>query len=144
METLRSFVLLTDVLCWQSKLLEAEEISPVVLQDTQKTLGPDHPVTLDCLAGLGLLRNLQGRYEESILLYEQVFTARKTILGPEHPDTVKCQERWVEVAERLQGLNQLKGLKNLKVPVLKFEDSFNGYESSDKETGWVTAEEWIV
>jgi hypothetical protein len=123
METLRSVSSLAEVLCRQSKLLEAEEISPGVLEDAKRTLGLDHPVTFDCLANLGLLRQLQGRYKESILLYEQALTGRKMILGLEHPHTLECQEQWLGVAEKLKGLNE-------------FQDQFELMgESSAEDTG---------
>lgn len=132
METLRSVSSLAYVLCRQNKLLEAEEISSGVLEDVKRTLGPDHPATFDCLANLGLLRQSQGRYEESILLYEQALTGRKMILGLEHPHTLDCQERWLEVAGKLKGRNE-------------FQDPFEILnESSAEDTGWETAEEWKV
>lgn len=132
METLRSVSSLADILCRQSKFLEAEEISHGVLEDAKRILGPDHPVTFDCLANFGLLRLSQGRYEESILLYEQALTGRKMILGLEHPHTLDCQERWLEVVGKLKGRNEFQEPFEILV------------ESSAEDTGWETAEEWKV
>jgi len=132
METLRSIVSLADLLCRQGKLFEAEEVVSRVLQDAERTLRSDHPITLECLANFGQLRYLQKRYKESILLYKQALTGRKMILGSEHPLTLNCQERWSEIAAKLKEMNE-------------FEDRFEILvEGSDEETDWKTADEWKV
>ncbi len=50
--------------------------------------GPDDPRTLQSFLSLGAVYSEQGRYEESVALFEQCLEGRRRVLGEEHPDTL--------------------------------------------------------
>jgi hypothetical protein len=75
-----------------------------------KSLGPEHPSTLDSMANLGSIYQEQERWKEALDLNFQVMKARKEVLGPEHPDTLSAmasmgsiyreEERWEKAASK--------------------------------------------
>lgn len=50
-----------------------------------RTLGPDHPETLECLDAMTRLRWLQGRKDEAAALAEQVLEKLRNTVGEDHP-----------------------------------------------------------
>ncbi|WP_436982833.1 tetratricopeptide repeat protein [Streptomyces sp. enrichment culture] len=59
-----------------------------VLADSERTLGPHHPDTLQTRHSLAVSYWQAGRTQDAINLHEQVLTERERTLGPEHPDTL--------------------------------------------------------
>ncbi|MEW7849364.1 tetratricopeptide repeat protein [Massilia aurea] len=63
-----------------------------VLPD-ERTLGDEHPVTLDCREDLA--HTLAGRrdYERARIVCERVLDGRRRQQGSEHRDTLRCAQR---------------------------------------------------
>ncbi|KAF2753659.1 kinesin light chain 3 [Pseudovirgaria hyperparasitica] len=90
---------------------EAEDSFNEVLDEQQRTLGDEHPVTLTVKADLASTYRSQRRWVEAEQLEIQVVETSKRVLGDEHPDTLsimtnlastyRSQGRWVE-AEQLE------------------------------------------
>ena len=53
----------------------------------EQVLGPEHPDTATSLGSLGVLRTLQGQYNESLPLLKRSLAIREKSLGPNHPVT---------------------------------------------------------
>jgi hypothetical protein len=62
-----------------------------VLAGREKTLGPEHPATLDSVNDLASLLFKQGQLEQAKAMYERALAGREKTLGPEHADT--CRTR---------------------------------------------------
>ena len=67
------------------------------LRETKRSLGPEHPSTLDIISNLSTLRNDQGRIEEARSMMRQVLEKRRRILGDEHPDTVLAKNNLASI-----------------------------------------------
>jgi non-specific serine/threonine protein kinase/serine/threonine-protein kinase len=71
-----------------SRFDEAESLYKQVLEGQRRTLGADHPDTLNTLHNLAALYRDSGRYDEAEPLFKQALKARRDKLGPEHPKTL--------------------------------------------------------
>lgn len=60
---------------------EAEELRRRVLTSLQKTLGPEHPQTLDVINKVGATLHMQKRYDESKVLFHQYLDGMKRYTG---------------------------------------------------------------
>jgi tetratricopeptide (TPR) repeat protein len=66
----------------------AEVVIRWVLEEFERTLGKDHPSTLNNVSNLaGVLRD-QGKYEEAEEMNRRALEGREKVLGKEHPDTL--------------------------------------------------------
>ena len=67
-------------------------------------LGADHPYTLAAkLVRASVLAQL-GKLEDAVALEELVLAERTRVLGPEHPDTLRCQANLL-LTRHQQGAN---------------------------------------
>jgi serine/threonine protein kinase/tetratricopeptide (TPR) repeat protein len=64
------------------------EMAESATQGLERTLGPDHPHTLNALNNLALAYRDAGKLPEAISLLERVRDAKIAELGPDHPDTL--------------------------------------------------------
>ena len=69
----------------------AMELGEKVLEARQKTLGSDHPDSLNATYSLALSYSDLGRKHEAMALGKKVLEARQRILGSDHPDTLLAQ-----------------------------------------------------
>jgi len=65
----------------------------------RRTLGDDHPVTLQSMHELAVLYLRQARHEEAEPLLLSAFHGREARLGPEHPDTIDSLKQLVNLYE---------------------------------------------
>jgi tetratricopeptide (TPR) repeat protein len=61
--------------------------------DLERTLGPDHPDTLNARDSLAAAYQTAGLTPDAIPLFERTLVDRERTLGPEHPDTLTSQDR---------------------------------------------------
>ncbi|MEV0406454.1 tetratricopeptide repeat protein [Actinoallomurus sp. NPDC050550] len=59
---------------------------------TEKSLGPDHPATLEARNILAVRLHKAGRSEEARPLLQQTLAGRVRVLGADHPDTLQTRE----------------------------------------------------
>jgi tetratricopeptide (TPR) repeat protein len=59
--------------------------------DLERTLGPDHPDTMNARNSLAAAYQAAGRPAEAVPLFERTLVGRERLLGPEHPDTLTTQ-----------------------------------------------------
>jgi tetratricopeptide (TPR) repeat protein len=59
--------------------------------DLERTLGPDHPDTMNARNSLAAAYQVAGRPAEAVPLFERTLVGRERLLGPEHPDTLTTQ-----------------------------------------------------
>ncbi|WP_030798750.1 serine/threonine-protein kinase [Streptomyces sp. NRRL S-337] len=75
------------------RYFEAHQIYAEVLAAQERTLGPDHPDTLDCRHHLARNLGRLGRLEDCRAMTWDVAAARARVLGARHPDTLTtCYE----------------------------------------------------
>lgn len=70
-DTIANVGKLADVFIKLEQYREAEELRRRVLTSLQKTLGPEHPKTLDAINKVGATLHMQKRYDESKVLFHQ-------------------------------------------------------------------------
>ncbi len=66
---------------------KAEAELMATLQERERTLGKDNPLTLATMNALGVIYNYQGRYQEAEALFTRALAASERALGNEHPLT---------------------------------------------------------
>jgi tetratricopeptide (TPR) repeat protein len=76
-----------DVLTDEGQYSEAEQLFRQTLDAKRRTLGPEHPSTLNAVDGLARLLKNEKRYPEAEEAYRQAFAGRGRVLGAGHPDT---------------------------------------------------------
>ena len=54
----------------------------------EKSLGPDHPDTLDCVTDLAIQLTFKGDYNGAAALHRRALAGREKALGPDHHDTL--------------------------------------------------------
>ena len=67
---------------------QAVAVGELVVRDSERLLGSDHPDTLGSRNNLAAAYQAAGRVDEAISLFEQILAARERLLGPDHPDTL--------------------------------------------------------
>jgi serine/threonine protein kinase/Flp pilus assembly protein TadD len=85
-----------------SKLPEAEKHLGRAVDLRRKTLGADHPRTLDAQEWLAsFLLNGRGRYAEALTLAKQAWEGRARVLGPEHRDTLESLDTYAQCLDKM-------------------------------------------
>src|SRR3954451_23438227 len=67
---------------------EALRLTEQVVEARRRTLGEEHPDTLNSMHNLAVYFSEAGRRPEALRLTEQVVEPRRRTLGEEHPDTL--------------------------------------------------------
>ncbi|MGD3106977.1 protein kinase domain-containing protein [Streptomyces sp. YGL11-2] len=80
---------------------EAHRLFTEVLAGRERTLGPDHPDTLDCRHHLAVGLGRLGRLEDSRSTAHEVAAARARVLGAHHPDTLASRFHLASVTGQL-------------------------------------------
>ncbi|QRV81365.1 kinesin light chain [Ceratobasidium sp. AG-Ba] len=73
---------------WQQQ----EEINQIELASTREVLGEENDTTLISMRKLEDVYSAQGRYQEAVVLLEQVVETRKLVSGPEHFQTLRAMD----------------------------------------------------
>jgi tetratricopeptide (TPR) repeat protein len=78
---------------WQ----KAREMLERTLTIKEFRYGHDHPFTITTRNNMTLVVFKQGKYEEALQAYQEVFDKSKDLLGPEHPDTLTTRNNMAGV-----------------------------------------------
>lgn len=70
-----------------------------------RSLGPDHPDTLNCLNSLAVLQRHRGDPSKALALYRRVLAAREQALGPDHIDVANSLANTASVLIQLRHLD---------------------------------------
>ena len=70
---------------------QAVAVGEPLTADLERTLGPNHPDTLNSRNSLAAAYQAAGRPAEAIPLFEQTLVGRERLFGPNHPDTLNSQ-----------------------------------------------------
>ena len=81
----------------QGRYEEALKWYERALVGCEKTLGKDHPSTLDTVNNMAIVFQSQGRYEEALKWYERALTGREKTLGKDHPSTLQTANNMANV-----------------------------------------------
>jgi hypothetical protein len=71
---------------------EAIPLHERTLADYERTLGPDHPGTLNSRNNLALAYVAARRAAEAIPLHERTLADLERVLGPDHPGTLASRD----------------------------------------------------
>ncbi len=82
---------------------QAVAVGKQLTADLERTLGRDHPDTLNSRNSLAAAHQLAGRPAEAIPLFELTLAARERVQGPDHPDTLTSRNN-LAAAYQLAGL----------------------------------------
>jgi eukaryotic-like serine/threonine-protein kinase len=88
-DTLRTTNLVATLLDQTNRGAESESLLRRNVQDCQKQLGRDDPVTLDAAERLGALLWHLGKTDEAETVLRNNVDDRSRVLKPEHPDTLR-------------------------------------------------------
>ena len=72
----------------------AEPLKKERYEISKRTLGPEHPSTLDAIGNWALSLDDLGRTAEAEPLAKECYDISKRTLGPEHPDTLRAFGNW--------------------------------------------------
>lgn len=81
----------------RSQYEEAEQLQRAVLSVYERTHGMHHIATWDSLDNLGTILRFQGKLEEALTLYLNIFNEVHKTLGPEHSTTLRFQTHIADV-----------------------------------------------
>jgi tetratricopeptide (TPR) repeat protein len=70
---------------------QAIAIGEPLAADLTRTLGPNHPDTLNSRNSLAAAYQAAGRTDQAILMFKHTLVSRERLLGPDHPDTLTSQ-----------------------------------------------------
>jgi tetratricopeptide (TPR) repeat protein len=79
---------------------KAREMLERTLTIKEFRYGHDHPSTLTTRDNMAGVLSKQGKYEEALRAYQEVFDKRKDLLGPEHPDTLTTRHNMAVVLSK--------------------------------------------
>ena len=72
---------------------QAIAVGKPLTADLERTLGPDHPDTLNARDSLAAAYQTAGLIADAIPLFERTLVDRERTLGPDHPDTLTSQNK---------------------------------------------------
>ena len=112
----------------QSEEDEELESQVQVMETRKRTLGPEHPDTLNSMSNLALDYGCQGWWKEAEKLHMQVMKIRMRVLGEEHSDTLRSMSH---LAYTYQNQRRWKEVEKLQMQVLETKMKVLGAERSD-------------
>ncbi len=80
--------ILGDLYKFQGKLADAEKMYNRVVQGYEKTLGPDHALTLNTVNNLGTVYQLQFKLDKAEKMYQRALEGKKKVFGLGHESTL--------------------------------------------------------
>jgi serine/threonine protein kinase len=69
------------------------------LATRRRTLGPEHPDTLESISSMGFVLDLQGKHTEAEPYYREAVAKRRRVLGEDNPDTLTSVSNLGELLE---------------------------------------------
>jgi serine/threonine protein kinase/Tfp pilus assembly protein PilF len=75
----------------------AHDLMERVVEDRRKTLGPDHPKTLEAMSQMGWILYREGREAEAERLTRTTIDAQSRALGPDDPATLESKDHLVSI-----------------------------------------------
>lgn len=78
----------TASLYQNGKYADATKVAEMVRDHANRTLGPEHPLSITGTRNLAVLYYAQGRYDEAEPLFRWALKADERVLGKEHPNTL--------------------------------------------------------
>ncbi|ETS86513.1 hypothetical protein PFICI_00341 [Pestalotiopsis fici W106-1] len=105
---------------------EAERITTLAMETRIEILGRDDTRTLSTMGLVGLIYDLNGRWEAALKLDVEVCENREKISGPDHPDTLRSMNN---LAETNQG--QLEAAEELHKKALEIRKQKLGPDHPD-------------
>jgi eukaryotic-like serine/threonine-protein kinase len=119
---------IAHVLNHQGHYREEEPILVQVVNERERTLGPQHPDTLSARHRLALAFERENKHAEAETEGRAVLALREKVLGPEHPDTLNTRSNLALVLEH-EGKNT--EAENEYRAVLVLQDKVLGPEHPD-------------
>jgi tetratricopeptide (TPR) repeat protein len=119
------------VLNHQGHYREEEPILVQVVNERERTLGPQHPDTLSARHRLALAFERENKHVDAEREGRSVLALREKVLGPEHPDTLNTRRNLALVLEH-EG--KYAEAENEYRAVLVLQDKLLGPEHSDTLT----------
>lgn len=86
----------------QGRYKPAEEMNRRALEETEKTLGKDHPDILTSVINLAIVLGYQGKYKTTEEMNRRALKGRKKMLRKDHSDTLTSVNNLAKVL-RYQG-----------------------------------------
>ena len=80
-----------------SRFKEATFHFNYAMEESERSFGADHPLTLKAINGLAVTNYYMGKYVESEKLHLRVLAGEERVLGKEHPDTLITVENLAEL-----------------------------------------------
>lgn len=106
--------------------IEAEQAHRNTLDLRMRSLGLDHPDTLDSSAFLAEALSHQGKFTEAEMLHKQTLRRRKDVLGAEHPDMMVSMQYLGQVfagqGNYIQAEKMHREARDLRVKILGAEN----------------------
>jgi tetratricopeptide (TPR) repeat protein len=93
-DTLRSALLLGDLILDTGRASEAEPLVRTALAGMERVYGPEHPKTLSCASILAVTLGDQCQHDDASRIFQRTLEAQRRILGPEHRDTLTTMWKW--------------------------------------------------
>jgi hypothetical protein len=83
---------LATTLLQMGQVSESCELRRHILDVRSRTLGPDHPATLNSLEHLANTLLSIDQLDEAKVMYENLLTKRIRLVGADHPDTQRTRD----------------------------------------------------
>ena len=106
----------------------SEKLDIAVMETRKKSLGGEHPDTLQSMANLAATYRSQGQWKEAEMMEVQVMEKRKELLGEEHPDTLS---NMANLATTYWNQGQWKEAEMLQVQVMEKTKQLLGEDHPD-------------
>ena len=90
----------------------AHELMERVIEDRRRTLGPDHPKTLEAMSQMGWILYREGRDIEAERLTRAMIDAQSRVLGPDDPATLETKDHLVWILLRQAHYADVEKLEN--------------------------------
>jgi tetratricopeptide (TPR) repeat protein len=105
-DTLVSINSLVLIRLGQGRFTEGEEMGRKLVETCKRarSLGPNHPKTLDCMDTHSQALAKQRRFPEAIKVMEECVLLSREKLGPDHPDTLDSVEALDELCQQMRVL----------------------------------------
>ncbi|GFY24003.1 poly polymerase tankyrase-1 [Trichonephila clavipes] len=129
------FLKLADILLEKEKLMEAFCAYTRILKKRIEMFGSDNPSVLDIQVKIVRLLNIQGKYDASFPLLEEIHQKRKESLGEYHIETLAIQNQKAIILYKQE--NYEEALRIFKEVILKRKEILepNDFDLLDSENG---------
>ncbi|KAL2816120.1 hypothetical protein BJX63DRAFT_430412 [Aspergillus granulosus] len=105
----------------QGRMQEAEKLDLQLVEDKKEEFGPEHPETLESIAGLAATYYDQARWAEAETLDSFIVNTRKRVLGPRDRLTLTSMSNLATTIESLGRMEEAETLRQEVLDVSKSE-----------------------